>query len=185
MVAAIRPKPVGVSSYSRSDLAVLVGLRRPDRDVAGACGRAPRGPCGRALGAVVGDQQRRPRWPRRRRSKEISFSRSRLRRALMSMSTRLPLLVLVVCAVIRRPAELDLHVTGARPRHGGGVRAAPPRRDRPASSDGRAPGPSTSPPSAQADLDQPTGGAAPVARLGERAVDAGRGDLEHVRRRRP
>ena len=57
MVAAIRPKPSGVSSNSRSDDAVLVGLGGPDRDVPGLAVELDPRLAARALGVVVGDEE--------------------------------------------------------------------------------------------------------------------------------
>ena len=120
------------------------------------------------------------------RSKEISFSRTKPRRALMSMSTATPplpsrrvfslsLRLNSTCTrALSMSAKASLRAVALRPFTPG------TSRSRPSSSTSRIRATSSSPPSGQLELHQPVDGAHVVAVLLERALGARGADLEGV-----
>src|ERR1700722_10761318 len=119
------------------------------------------------------------------RSIEMSFSLSRLRRTLKSMSIWLPLVPRVVVVGGAPAAELDLHLAGSKflvaelALLAGDVQdhRIRPGVDNPALDGAGVP----RRPGGQRDAHQPAPGAAPVTGLGERPVHPGRADLQRVR----
>src|ERR1019366_9256839 len=115
------------------------------------------------------------------RSIEMSFSLSRLRRTLKSMSIGLPLVPWLVVVGGAPAAELDLHLAGSQfvvaefALLAGDVQdhSVHPGADHPALDRARVPGSTRS----QRDTHQPALGAAPVPCLAERAIDPRRTDL--------
>src|SRR5580704_16065330 len=182
VVAAIRPKPSGVSSYSRTGapsgpVSVAHTVTCPVR----------RSISTRAVGAAPS-----VRWyatssassmALMASSIEMSFSLSRLRRTLKSMSIWLPL--------VRGPgrhgwagraAELHLHLASAQIAVAEVVRLAVDVQGhpvRPGLEDAARHG--TRAARRDRDTDQPAAGPPPVPRLDERAVHAGRAHLQRVR----
>ena len=180
---AIRPKPSGVSSYSLSTAARPRRSRPPRRSRARCCGRARRGPA--AGRPRCGGRRRagRPRSPRRACRRRSPSRATRPRRAVMSMS-------MSALALVRRPrrsraVELDLDLArGPRSRTPPGGRRPSTSSSTPSSSTASM-RPVTDAPPVRVDRHQVAGRPAPVPREGERVVDTGRADLEHVGLRRP
>src|SRR4051794_12852664 len=170
VVAAMRPKPSGVSSYSPTTSpsssvsaakTVTLPVLRSRWTRAFSCAPlvlwyAVSSACSRAS---------------TRMSKLISFSRSSARSRVRSTSMSTPLprgIELHLHARAIHVGELDvLHTAVDVERHRAVVLADDAARDSPAV--------------VGADLDQPPDVATPVARMCQRAIHAGRGDLEGVR----